>query len=127
MTGQIHLTLRGPADLATLPKRLRLGQGPIRLTLALPGMGEPDRALAEARLSAHLSACGCNEGALALIVALPPAVFVAVLSPLSPGGWQSWAVVFAVLVAASLIGKLVGLARARRRLTVEIAGLLARL
>ncbi len=127
MTGQIHLTLRNPQELAALPQRLTLRQGQVRLTLALPGLGEPDRSLAEVRLSALLTACGCSEGALALIAALPPAVWLAFLSHGSPAGWQGWALFFGVLVVASVLGKILGLMIARRRLTAEIACLLARL
>lgn len=127
MTGTTHLTLHRRQDLLALPQRLKPGQGPVRLTLALPGLSGPDRAFAEARLSALLSTCGCTEGAVALIAVLPLAIHLGFLSALSPLGWRGWAAFFGILVAASLLGKLVGLTRARRRLATEIATLLTRI
>ena len=125
MTAADPLVVSTRADLLALPQRLSLRQPPQRLSLDLPGLQEPDRSLIEARLATHLSACGCNEGAIALVLALVPAGLGAVALPNGLAPWACWAVFFAVLVAASVSGKLYGLHRARRRLHSEVGHILA--
>lgn len=127
MTRQTALTLRTRQELLALPQRLSLGQPLYRLSLALPDLAEPERSLAEARLSALLSGCGCNEGAIALVLALPPADYLALASPLAPDGWGRWGMLFGILIVASLAGKAFGLRRARQDLQREIGSLLSRL
>ena len=111
------LTLSTPAALAALPQHLRLGARPTRLALALPGLDPVIRAQAEARLARSLSACGCNEGALALIAALPPAALWAFATQ---SGLAAWGWLLALVATASALGKFLGLARARRNLRREV-------
>ncbi len=99
----------------------RFGRGPLRIRLDLPGLAEPARSIAEQRLASALSACGCTEGAVALLITLGPAAGLAFWSPWSGAFLPPWALFAALLVAASLAGKALGLLRARRRLKSEIA------
>lgn len=127
MTAVVRLSVHTAQQLMDLPQRMTLGQRQFELSLSLAGLKEPDRTLTEARLAALLSACGCTQGAIALILALPFAVWLICFSRISSGGMLQWGLGFGVLIAASVIGKLVGLARARQVLTHEIAAVLARL
>ena len=63
--------------------------------------------------------------AIALVLALVPAGLGAFALPNGLAPWACWAVFFAVLVAASVSGKLYGLHRARRRLHSEVGHILA--
>jgi hypothetical protein len=127
MSGAGQLVIATRSDLEALPRRLSPGQSPVRLSLVLPGLAEPARSLWETRLATQLSACGCSEGAIGLVIGLVPATALAFGPHLAPGGWARWGVFLAVLVLASLGGKCVGLARARRRMRQEVDRLLAQL
>jgi hypothetical protein len=122
-----QLVIATRSDLQALPRRLSPGQSPVRLSLVLPGLAEPERTLWEARLAALLSACGCSEGAIGLVIGLVPATALAFGLHLAPDGWARWGVFLTVLVLASFGGKYVGLARARRRMREEVDRLLAHL
>lgn len=109
------------AALAALPDAA-WRRRPTHLRLELPGLRPLDRAQAEARLARRLSACGCNEGALALIVALPVA---AVLAGWLAEGAARWAWGLGGVVLAAALGKALGLWRARAALRAEVAALAA--
>jgi hypothetical protein len=110
-----QLVIRQVAD---LPEVLRLKRHIRRLELALPGLDAGERAVAEARLVARLGACGCTEGAVGLLAALPVAGGLAALELV---GWPVWFFVLAVVCAGAALGKVFGLWRARQRLRTEIA------
>lgn len=109
------------AALAALPDTA-WQRRPTHLRLELPGLQPLDRARAEARLAQRLSACGCNEGALALIAALPVATLLA-------GWWAEgaarWAWGLGGVVLAAALGKTLGLWRARAALRAEVAAVAA--
>jgi hypothetical protein len=109
------------AALAALPA-MPLRQRPTRLKLALPGLRPLDRAQAEARLARRLSACGCNEAALALLVSLPLA---AALSGWLADGAARWAWGLGGVVLGAALGKALGLWRARAALRAEVAAVAA--
>jgi hypothetical protein len=123
MSGAGQLVIATRSDLQALPRRLSPGQSPVRLSLVLPGLAEPERSLWETRLAALLSTCGRSEGAIGLV----PATTLAFAPDLAPDVWARWGVFLAVLVLASLGGKCLGLARARRRMRQEVDRLLAHL
>lgn len=108
------------AALAALPA-MPLRQRPTRLKLALPGLRPLDRAQAEARLARRLSACGCNEGAVALLVSLPVA---AVLAGWLAEGAARWAWGLGGVVLGAALGKALGLWRARAALRAEVAAVM---
>ena len=114
-----HLVIRHVAELSDV---LRLKRQIRRLELALPGLDPSERALAEARLAARLGACGCSEGAIGLLAALPVGFGVAMLDLVDV---PSWSIVLALTCAGALLGKGVGLVRARLALRAEIARLSA--
>ena len=122
-----QLVIATRSDLEALSRRLSPGQSPVRLSLVLPGLTEPERSLWETRLAALLSACGCSEGAIGLVIGLVPATTLAFAPDLAPDGWARWGVFLAVLVLSSLGGKCLGLARARRQMRQEVDRLLAHL
>ncbi len=83
------------------------------------GLGEAQTRSWEERLLARYSACGCEAGAVAVIVALAalPAPALIVPAIRSPAG----AVLAPVwILVAALIGKAVGIAYARLRLHFEV-------
>ena len=96
-----------------------------KVRLEIPGL--PDAAAHEARLNRLLMACGCTEGSVGLLIALPIAITFGLVStwPLGSGG--RIAVGLAIVVAGSLAGKLVGLMRARAALRAEISAIEATL
>lgn len=115
--------------LANLDRHLKFGgQAPFRLVLAVPGIPPDQRAGAEASLARVLSACGCTEGAVGLLAALPiGAVGTTMLLP-AGSGVLAWAVATgAAAVIGAVAGKAAGYLRARRRLAAEIARIMAAL
>jgi hypothetical protein len=97
---------------------------PVRLKLEVPGLDPAARAEAETRLARRLSACGCNEGAVALILSLPVA---AGAGAALGGGWGAWGVGLGITAGAAALGKLIGLARARAALRRDVDVILARI
>ena len=116
-----HLVIGQVAD---LPKVLRLKSKIRRLELALPGLDADERALAEARLAARIGACGCTEGAVGLLAALPVAGVIAGHDLVA---WPDWTVVLGVVCVGAALGKVFGLWRAQRKLQNEIARIYAAL
>jgi hypothetical protein len=110
-----HLVIRQVAD---LPDVLRLKRQIRRLELALPGLDAGERAAAEVRLAARLGACGCTEGAIGLLVALPVVSWLMVAGPLGP--FMRLGVCVSVVVVGALLGKAVGMIRARTALQIEV-------
>ena len=117
------LRITSVEGLANLDRHLKFGgQAPFRLILALPGLHPDQRAAAEGSLARVLSACGCTEGALGLLAALPVgAVGTTVLLPAGSGVLASAVPIGAAAVIGALAGKTAGYLRARRRLATEIA------
>jgi hypothetical protein len=100
-----------------------------RLALALESLNPEDQASWERRLNRHYRACGCEGGAVALVVTLLGASVLAFRyhdllgeHPFVAGG----GILLALLIATGL-GKAVGLAIARRRLEGAVVSLRRRL
>ena len=96
-----------------------------KVRLEIPGL--PDAAAHEARLNRLLMACGCTEGSVGLLIALPIAIGLGVTSAWPLGIAGRIAVGLAIVVAGSLAGKFAGLMRARAALRAEVAAIEAAL
>ena len=96
---------------------------PFTLRLTLPDLATETREETEARLASRLSACGCTEGAVGLMLGLIPALVVADSQP-DATTLTRWGLGLAVVVAAMLAGKLVGHLRAKAGLRAEIEAIL---
>jgi hypothetical protein len=98
------------------------------VVLDLPDIDKEESSRWQSLINRLLSACGCAEGAVFLIVAILGYFgFLAIFRPEQP--WLTWSTVgiaFGVAVGASLIGKLTGLIRARVLLGIAIRHLEAR-
>lgn len=124
---QRTLRITSVEGLMSLDGYLKLGgQAPFRLILALPGLPPDLRAEAETSLARTLSACGCTEGAVGLLAALPVGAAVAMMVLPAASGSLAWAVcIGAGGVIGAMAGKVAGRLRARRRLAREVERILS--
>jgi hypothetical protein len=105
-------TASGVKDLEVLHRRGKT-RGRLGVKIILPGLDEERRANFERRVERSLAACGCNEGAVALLlylIVIPTLIFTGRLAPSWPLGWIA---VGAGLLAALVAGKFFGLGIAR--------------
>ncbi len=97
------------------------------LVLALPGVSPEDGLSAAARIVSYTRECGCSLGAkcMAASFAITLVAFAFKYGIMSPSFF--WRVPVAVLCAfaGAAVGKVCGIARARRRLKHEINSLIA--
>ena len=122
-------TIRTASDLdSLLAARWRSwSQRRVRIELALPGLTPQDRSRYERSLSRAASACGCAEAAACGLVLAAGVAFAAF--QMMPA-WSCWIAAIQIgrvavtFVAGVLIGKLFGLALARRRLSRLVSELL---
>ena len=99
------------------------------VTLELPNMNEERVEYWQSNINQHLSACGCKEGQIFVAGFLGGYVLYLFLHP-SPLGLSGWGKILAglgVTFLGALVGKVVGLSRAKillrrtiRRLKVEM-------
>jgi hypothetical protein len=99
--------------------------GRARIVIADDKVPEQTRRQWERRINRQYFACGCDASALGLIAGV--ALYLAWMA-LRPGGfagtsWIDLGIGFAVVLATAFVGKLVGLARAQRRLNQAIAAI----
>ena len=113
-------------ELHDLIKSGRYSRGRVRIDLRLPGLTPPTRSSFEAELHRLMAACGCAEGAAGGLIGLSAAFSFAFTQTAGPllivaGG----AIAYAALgfCAGVIVGKLSGLAMARRRLRRVVAEL----
>ena len=99
----------------------------VRIELALPGLTARDRARYERSLSRAASACGCAEAAACGLVSAAGVAFAAFQTTPT---WSFWTAAIGIgwvavaFVAGVVIGKLFGLALARRRFSRLVSELL---
>lgn len=112
------LCVNGPADLAKL-----LRSGPkfdsIRIVSALP---LDERLRWEQRLFSLYEECGCQGGAVALVLMLTAVGIRSWLQP-APLGWRAIAVVVLSCFAAVALGKISGIAIAKWKLRTVVRDL----
>lgn len=112
------LSVRRPDDLS----RLTRSYGRHDAVHLEVGLDEAQTRFWEERLLARYAACGCDAGAVAVIVAIAALPLLALVAPAirSPLGAV---LVPAWILAAALIGKALGIAYARLRLHFEVGEL----
>jgi hypothetical protein len=123
------LRITSVEDLAGLGRHLKFGgQVPFRLILALPGLPPDQRAGREVTLARVLTSCGCSEGAVGLLAALPAGGVGATILLPAGSGILAWVVTICLAAAIGAVaGKAAGYLRARRRLAAEVAQIMAML
>lgn len=89
------------------------------IELATDALDESERVRWEARLLARYTACGCDTGAVAVLLALAGALVAGLASPNQPS-WGGAGIALALCLAAALVGKVVGIAVARLRLARDV-------
>jgi hypothetical protein len=112
------LCVSGPADLAKL-LRSRPKFDSIRIVAALP---LDERSRWERRLFSLYDECGCQAGAVALLMTLVAVGIRSWLQP-APLGWRAIAVVVLLCFAAVAAGKISGMAIAKWKLRAEVRDL----
>jgi len=121
--------IRNLEDVENLRNRPQQLLSSRRISLELESLDTSQTRYFEARLNQLATACGCESGAMAGMIAL--AGYIGYL--LVTTGWHlRWIVSYfvwgaALFLAAAVIGKLVGLVRARARLVRELEHLAGRL
>ncbi len=99
----------------TTMRTLLLGSASVKLDLA--GMPPQERRHWEALLNKYLSACGCAEGGLLALVSLGAYIVYIVMQPdSSESVWIRIGLGFGIACVGAVLGKSVGLIRARWRL-----------
>jgi hypothetical protein len=93
--------------------------GPTHLVLKLEGMNDKEAKHWQTLINHQLSACGCTEGAIFMIVGVAAyALWLAASSAVHPPLQRSTLITgLVVVLAAGLVGKGFGVFRARRRLS----------
>lgn len=119
--GKNTYVVRSADDLRRLAGLAR----PARLSVDLPQKSKDESALWQARLANALGICGCTEGAIGLLAGLSLTLILWGIGWFpGPGGWHllTSCVILASLGAA--LGRLAGLARARRVIRAEISAMI---
>jgi hypothetical protein len=104
-----------PEDLLTLPAP-RLAPARVEVQLAVPGLDQHTVERMQNRLAGAMAACGCREGSLAVLAYLVGMPLLIAMGAISPGSAGAWIALVGGLVAASVVGKVVGLLIAELRL-----------
>jgi len=112
--------IRSRTDIDALLHRARRFQalGGPTLTIDLPGLSDTDRQSFESRLNKAWNACGCAEGGITAMLAIPAAGFITLHNATDYGVTVFlWAglYMFIALALGGLLGKLAGLALANLR------------
>ena len=107
-----------PADLASLsvlPLRRKRGVG--HVVIADPRLPKEQRDAWEREINSKLHACGCAEASVGMLVGLFGVLAFLIVRWAGGAGfaWSDLGWAFAILFMASLVGKMVGLARAETR------------
>src|SRR5262249_30872519 len=102
-------------DVRRLPTP-RLASARAEVSLDFPGLNDGMRIKFEQRIGTLLSACGCREGSIAVLIYLVAAPILVALGPLAPGSVLGWVALVGGLLAASMAGKVAGLVLAQIRL-----------
>jgi len=124
----VTLKIKSADDLRALEKDARTRRRRAKaVALELPGMKAEDQRRAERRINKAYFACGCAEATVLGLVGLAASIGWLVLQK---GGvaalpWTSWLLPLVVFVAATGIGKWLGLVRARFALRREVENLIA--
>lgn len=124
-------TLTTVDDLDALIERAKalLAPMPRRVHIEIPNVPADVVTETTARLSAYLAACGCVAGSMAGSLALLTALVGSAMADGMPWHWPigRWALVGAVSLGASLVGKFAGHVRARRKVVGALTALRGRL
>jgi hypothetical protein len=115
LTRQDRFSVGALEDLRRLPAP-RLAPARVEVEITLDGMEDARRAELERRLARELSACGCREGSIAVLIYAVVAPLLIVVGPLAPDSALSWVAIVGGVLAASVLGKVIGLALAHVRL-----------
>lgn len=92
-----------------------------RLRGYLAALPAQEAAQVKRRLDALRTDCGCAVGAIVMLGATSSWIVHALLAPTPGRSWQrTVALGFAVMIASTLVGKLMGLGLARVRLHLEL-------
>lgn len=104
-------------DVASARAAARLPRGSV-VTLAVPGIDAGAAAHFQSRISSQLGECGCRQSALFLVVAVCAAIVINVWEwpavRQAPLIWLAAEMLLAFLVSG--VGRIMGIANARRRL-----------
>lgn len=112
------------SQLAELVARRGLFSPSQQVVLELRGLPGAERERWEVLLNRRLSACGCGDGAILMILSLAGYAAYLVFGPgEAPGFWAAAGIGLAIAMVATLVGKIAGLVRARMLLTRAIRNL----
>ncbi len=83
------------------------------VAIKLPGIDDETARLMESQINQHLTACGCTEGAVFLMIGIGGyVVYVSAFFPSDiPLSWSTLWIGLSVAFAAAVVGKLAGLIR----------------
>jgi hypothetical protein len=118
------ILVNDPTELRQINTWRRVLGGPSHVILKLPGVGEKDAKRWQTQINKQIAACGCSEGATVMLTAiLAYAGWIAVWAerPLAYGSLARVGLV--VAIGGGLIGKALGLFRARARLSAILRDL----
>jgi hypothetical protein len=114
-TRRRHFTVATLDDLRRLPPP-RVVPAQVEVDIRLDGIEGAHRAELERRMARELAACGCREGSIAVLLYAGIVLLLAVLGPFAPDTAFGWVAIVAGVLAASMLGKVLGLALAQVRL-----------
>jgi VIT1/CCC1 family predicted Fe2+/Mn2+ transporter len=97
------------------------------ISVEVPGLPPEEAARISSRLTRRAHACGCETSSVTTVVAIVGLIAVEFAAGMPGLTWSSIATGLAILIAAAVIGKAIGLAYARARLKAEIGELQARI
>jgi Flp pilus assembly protein TadB len=117
MNAETDLTVCTATDLTRLLDRSSHYRS---IRLQVPGLPDTQRQRWQDELAHHYSGCGCGAGNVFGLCGVAAAgVYLAVV-PVSTSPWMHGGLAFALVVAFTLLGKLVGWLRSRRRLRAAV-------
>ena len=116
------LILRGERDLAMALRRARRG---VKVVVAIDGMVQSERALWEARINRLTRACGCELGAISTLLAATSYTGCALaVRQVTATHWiNRIGIGLVVVLAAAILGKVIGLGYARIQLAATLVEL----
>lgn len=115
-----HLFLRSPSQLSSLSVFSQLrSPGPKRVVIQDDRLDPETRRAWEQQISRRYSACGCDIGALSMLISIVGYVGWLAIRP-DAFAWNDTLSCSVVIIGAALIGKLIGLWLAQRRLTALV-------
>jgi Flp pilus assembly protein TadB len=90
------------------------------IRLHIPDLPDAQRQHWQDELAHHYSGCGCGVGNVFGLLGIVAAGSYLAVAPIRTSPWMHGGLAFALVVAFTLIGKLVGWVRSRRRLRAAV-------